>query len=52
MLSLARRFDQSAYDAAYLTLAETRQEPLITVDLDQRNAVRDHLDWVSLVSEV
>ncbi len=43
---LAHRFDRSAYDAAYLALAEARGETLITGDLRMYNAVRDHLDWV------
>jgi len=43
---LARRFDRSAYDAAYLALAQARDEPLVTGDLRLYNAVRDHLDWV------
>ena len=43
---LARRFDRSAYDAAYLALAKARRETLITGDLRMYNAVRDHLDWV------
>ncbi len=46
MLPLARRFDRSAYDAAYLALAKMRVEPLITGDLRLYNAVRDTLDWV------
>lgn len=46
VLPLARRFDRSAYDAAYLALAEARGETLITGDLRLYNAVRDHLDWV------
>jgi predicted nucleic acid-binding protein len=46
VLPLARRFDRSAYDAAYLALAEAREEPLITRDVHLYNAVRDHLDWV------
>jgi len=46
MWPLARRFDRSAYDAAYLALAEARGETLITGDLRMYNAVRDHLDWV------
>jgi predicted nucleic acid-binding protein len=46
MLPLARRFDRSAYDAAYLALAEARGEPFITGDLRLYNAVHDQLDWV------
>jgi predicted nucleic acid-binding protein len=46
MLPLARRFDRSAYDAAYLTLAEKMDEKLITGDERLYNAVREHLDWV------
>ena len=46
VLPLACRFDRSAYDAAYLALAEAQGTTLITGDLRLYNAVRDHLDWV------
>jgi len=46
MLPLARRFNRSAYDAAYLALAEARKEAFITADERLYHAVRDHLDWV------
>lgn len=46
MLPLARRFNRSAYDAAYLALAEARKEALITADERLYHDVRDHLDWV------
>ena len=49
MLPLARRFQRSAYDAAYLALAEKLDEPLITGDERLYHAVRAHLDWVQWV---
>ncbi len=51
MLPLARRFDRSAYDTAYLALAEARGEHLITGDLRLYHAVRDHLDWVMWIGD-
>jgi predicted nucleic acid-binding protein len=51
MLPLAQRFDRSAYDAAYLALAEMRREPLVTGDLRLYNAVRDHLDTVRWIED-
>jgi predicted nucleic acid-binding protein len=46
MPPLARRFGRSAYDAAYLTLAERLGEPLVTGDERLYNAVHQKLDWV------
>lgn len=46
MLPLARQFNCSAYDAAYLALAEVRKEPFITADERLYHAVRAQLDWM------
>ena len=51
MLPLAQRFDRSAYDAAYLALAESTDQPLVTGDLRMYNAVREHLDWVKWIGD-
>ncbi len=50
-LALARQFDRSAYDAAYLALARARGEKLVTGDERLYNAVRQHLDWVEWIGE-
>jgi predicted nucleic acid-binding protein len=49
MLPLALRFDRTAYDAAYLALAEMTERPLITGDRRLHNAVHQHLDWVQWI---
>jgi predicted nucleic acid-binding protein len=46
MLPLARQYDRSAYDAAYLLLAQQTDEPLITCDERLYNAVKGKLDGV------
>jgi predicted nucleic acid-binding protein len=51
ILPLARQFDRSAYDAAYLALAEAREETLVTGDLRLYNAVHDALDWVQWIDD-
>ncbi len=51
MLPLALRFDRSAYDAAYLALAEATRQPLITGDSRMYNAVRERLDWVRWIGD-
>lgn len=45
-LPLARRFGRSAYDAAYLALAERLGESMITADERLYNAVHSKLKWV------
>ena len=52
MLSLALRFGRSAYDAAYLALAQATDQPLVTGDLRLYNAVREHLNWVKWTSTI
>lgn len=51
ILPLALRFDRSAYDAAYLALAEITERPLITGDRRLYHAVHEHLDWVQWMGD-
>ena len=51
MLPLARRYGRSAYDAAYLTLAERCGEALVTGDERLYNAVHAELDWVVWIGD-
>lgn len=50
-LPLARKFGRTAYDAAYLALAQRLDEPFITGDLRLFNAVHPHLDWVRWIGD-
>lgn len=51
MLELARRFERSAYDAAYLVLAEKLSEPFITGDSRLYHAVHSELEWVLWIDD-
>lgn len=51
MLPLARQFDRSVYDAAYLSLAERLGEPLVTGDERLYNAVKGKLDFVLYIAD-
>lgn len=46
MLPLARQYDRSAYDAAYLAVAQRTGESLVTGDRRLYNAVKSKLKWV------
>ncbi len=52
VVSLAERLQcPSAYDAAYLALAEREKAPLVTADKRLYNAVRDSFPWIVLVED-
>lgn len=51
-LPLARQYNRSAYDAAYLTLAQRVGEPLVTGDKRLYNAVKGKLDWVTWLADI
>jgi predicted nucleic acid-binding protein len=51
VVSLARRFGRSAYEAAYLALAEATGEPLITGDARLYHEVHDDLAWVQWLGD-
>ncbi|MGH2581551.1 MAG: type II toxin-antitoxin system VapC family toxin [Anaerolineales bacterium] len=48
-LPMARQFQRSAYDAAYLALAYRFDEDMVTADERLYNAVRQRLKWVRLL---
>ncbi len=50
-LPLARRFNLSAYDAAYLSLGEAHGEKLITADRRLYNSVHQKLKWVQWLGD-
>jgi predicted nucleic acid-binding protein len=50
-LPLARKFNRSAYDAAYLALAEAEGEKMITADKRLYNAVHAKLKWVQWLGD-
>ncbi len=51
LLIMARQFNCSVYDAAYLTLAETCNESLITADEKLYLAVHKHFKWILLIRD-
>ena len=50
-LAMAHRYDRSAYDAAYLALAESLNMEFITGDQRLYNAVSQQLPWVLWVGD-
>jgi len=50
-LELAQTHDRSAYDAAYLALAEESGSRLVTGDRRLYNAVKDRLSWVLWIED-
>lgn len=51
ILPFAAQFNRSAYDASYLALAHTQNQPFITGDLRLYNAVHADLTWVQWVGD-
>jgi len=51
ILSVARFFQRSAYDASYLSLARGKNIDFVTGDKQLYNAVKDKLKWVKWIGE-
>ena len=51
VLRTAHAYDRSAYDAAYLALAESEQIPLVTADKRLYNAIKDGFRFVVWVED-
>jgi predicted nucleic acid-binding protein len=51
VLTMSRQFNRSAYDAAYLVLAQSSSDTLVTGDLRLYNAVKDYLNWIIWIGD-
>jgi len=51
MFELARQYGRTAYDTAYLALAEQRKVPLVTADEHLYNAVRGEFKWIMWIGD-
>jgi predicted nucleic acid-binding protein len=51
IVPLARQFERLAYDAAYLGLAQTSNQPFITADKRLYNAIKAQLLWVQWLGD-
>jgi predicted nucleic acid-binding protein len=51
MMPFARQYDRSAYDAAYLALAQRENEPFVTGDERLFRAVQGQLNWVFWIED-
>lgn len=49
ILFYSKKYDRSAYDAAYLAVAEQVKADFITADRALYNAVHNDLNWVKLI---
>jgi predicted nucleic acid-binding protein len=52
ILSMARSFQRSVYDASYLSLAEKNNIDFVTGDKRLYNSVKDRLKWVKWIGDI
>jgi len=52
IISLARSFTRSVYDASYLSVAEERNFDFVTGDKRLYNSVKEKLKWVKWIGQM